>query len=162
MPKAILICGKLASGKSFYSEKLRRKEHAVVLSVDEITLALFDSRLGDMHEEICARTQQHLFQKSLEVLEAGVNIILDWGFWQKRSRDEARAFYETRGIPCETHYIDVPNEIWEKNIDRRNRAVAEGTTAAYPIDAELIGKLESLFEAPTRDEIDVWVVNDWR
>lgn len=162
MPKAILICGKLASGKSVYCENLRRKERAVVLSVDEITLALFDSQLGDKHEEICARTQQYLFQKSLEVMEAGVNIILDWGFWQKRSRDEARAFYETCCIPCEMHYIDVPKEIWKKNIEKRNRAVADGTTAAYPIDAELIGKLERLFEAPTRDEIDVWVVNDWR
>lgn len=64
----------------------------MVLSVDEITLALFDSQLGERHEEICARTQQYLFQKSLEVMEAGVNIILDWGFWQKRSRDEARIF----------------------------------------------------------------------
>lgn len=60
------------------------------------------------------------------------------------------------------HYIDVPKKIWKKNIEVRNRAVADGTTAAYPIDAELIGKLERLFEAPTRDEIDMWVVNDWR
>lgn len=41
MAKVILICGKICSGKSTYAEQLRVQNNAVVLSTDEITLALF-------------------------------------------------------------------------------------------------------------------------
>lgn len=39
--KIYLICGKICSGKSTYSQKLRDEHKAVILSVDEITLVLF-------------------------------------------------------------------------------------------------------------------------
>ena len=80
MPKAILICGKICSGKSFYTETLRKKLGAAVLSCDEITLSVFDGNLGDKHDEICNRIHDYLFGKSVELLEIGVNIILEWGF----------------------------------------------------------------------------------
>ena len=40
MPKVIMTCGKICSGKSTYAQKLRLEYSAVILSVDEITLAL--------------------------------------------------------------------------------------------------------------------------
>ena len=39
MPKVIMICGKLCSGKSTYAKKLQQEGKAVVLSIDEIMLA---------------------------------------------------------------------------------------------------------------------------
>lgn len=39
--KVILICGKRCSGKSTYAERLRDKNNAVILSVDEIMLGVF-------------------------------------------------------------------------------------------------------------------------
>ena len=40
MAKVILICGKICSGKSYYARKLKEKEHAVILSRDEMTYEL--------------------------------------------------------------------------------------------------------------------------
>ena len=159
MPKAILICGKICSGKSFYTETLRRKLSAAVLSCDEITLSVFDGNLGDKHDEICNRIHGYLFGKSVELLEIGVNIILEWGFWSRADRDFARQFYESRGYECEFHYIVISDDDWQRNIDKRNKEVAEGKTSAYYLDDGLLEKLERLFEAPDESEIDVWFVN---
>lgn len=55
MPKVILICGKICSGKSTYAEQVRIQKQAALLSVDEITLALFGQYCGDKHDEYVER-----------------------------------------------------------------------------------------------------------
>lgn len=156
MAKAILICGKICVGKSYYAEKLRVQHGAVLLSVDEITLALFDSYIGEKHDEICEKTQNYLFEKSLEIIEIGCDVVIDWGFWQRDEREFARNFYESRGIDCEFHYIDISDDDWRINIAKRNRAITEGKASAYFVDDGLAAKFGALFEAPSRAEIDIW------
>ena len=157
--KVILICGKICSGKSFYAEKLRREHNAVILSVDEITLAIFGQHIGEKHEEVCERTQKYLFEKSLEIVDIGTDVILDWGFWQREDRDFARDFYKSRGVPCEFHYVDISDEAWKKNLAERNEAVSAGKTSAYFVDENLAEKFGRIFESPDRTEIDVWYEN---
>jgi predicted kinase len=84
-------------------------------------------------------------------------VILDWGFWTKRERDEARAFYAAEGIPAELHYLDIPREEWLKRIAARNRAVLTGEADAYYVDDGLRAKFEAMFEVPSPDEIAVRV-----
>ena len=162
MAKALLICGKIASGKSVYAERIKQQENAVMLSVDELVLSVLGSDLGEKHDEITERVQAYLFAKSVEIIRAGTNVLLDWGFWTKEKRQAARAFYESRSIACEFHYIDVPDAVWHRNIEIRNQAVLDGKTDAYYVDEGLMLKLQSLFEAPDKTEIDVWHVNDWQ
>ena len=162
MAKVFMLCGKIASGKSHYAEMLCRQENAVMLSVDELVLSILGSDLGEKHDEITARVQAYLFEKSVEVVHAGANVLLDWGFWTREKRSAARKFYEDRGIVCEFHYIDVPDDVWRRNIEKRNQAVLAGECSAYFVDEGLMKKLESLFETPSKEEIDVWFVNDWR
>ena len=123
MAKVFMLCGKIASGKSYYAEMLCRKEHAVMLSVDELVLSILGSDLGEKHDEITARIQAYLFEKSAEMVHAGANVLLDWGFWTREKRSAARKFYEDRGISCEFHYIDVPVDVWHRNIEKRNHVV---------------------------------------
>lgn len=162
MAKVIMLCGKIASGKSVYAKALCDRDCIVLLSVDELILSVLGSELGERHDEIAERVQTYLFKKSLEMIRAGSDVLLDWGFWTKARRRAARTFYESRGIACEVHYIDVPDEVWHRNIEIRNRAVLEGATNAYYMDEGLMRKLEALFEAPEKTEIDVWYVNDWQ
>ena len=39
MSKVILTCGKICCGKTTYAQKLCKENNAILLSVDEITLA---------------------------------------------------------------------------------------------------------------------------
>lgn len=156
-PKVICICGKICCGKSTYAQKLRIENKAVILSIDEITLSLFGQHLGDRHDEITGKTQEYLLQKSVEIIETGISVILDWGFWMKKRRDDVRKFYADRGIASEFHYLDISDDVWQERLCNRNDAVLAGKTSAYFVDDNLAAKFERLFEAPHNDEIDIWV-----
>lgn len=157
MAKVILICGKLCSGKSAYAEKLRRETGAVLLSIDEIMLPLFGLYAGEKHDEYAEKTKKYLYDKSVEILHAGADVILDWGFWRKDERAAAKAFYGARNIPCTFHCLDVSDGVWKERIEKRNREIAAGNIIAYPVDENLAAKFASRFEAPDKEEIDVWV-----
>ncbi len=157
MAKAFLICGKICCGKSIYAERLRVENKAVLLSVDEIMIAVFGSYVGDKHDEYTEKIQNYLFQKSVEIIKSGMNVILDWGFWSRCKRSTAREFYTVRGIECEFYYIDVSDEVWKERIAHRNELVLKGEKAAYIIDKNLMAKFVSLFEPPSEREIDIWV-----
>jgi predicted kinase len=125
--------------------------------VDEVMLSLFDEHLGDKHDEYTAKVKKMLFSKSLALLEVGIDVILDWGFWTKSDRQYAREFYRASGFDCDLHYLDIPNDIWKKRIEHRNSLVLEGKTSAYYVDDNLAKKFESIFEEPSPSEIDVWL-----
>ena len=155
MPKAFLICGKICCGKTTYAQKLCNENNAVLLSVDEITLALFGQHCGDKHDEYVERTEKYLLNKSLELIKNNINVVLDWGFWLKEERDYAREFYNSRNIECEFHYINISDETWKARLKKRNSEVIAETTSAYYIDDNLAEKFAAIFEVPSEDEIDV-------
>ncbi len=157
MAKALLICGKICCGKSTYAKRLCAENNAVLLSVDEIMLAIFGPYAGEKHDEYTERIQNYLFQKSIELIKSGMNVILDWGFWSRRKRSTARAFYADRGIECEFHYMDLSDEVWKERIAYRNELVLKGEHGAYLVDENLTAKFASLFEPPLESEIDIWV-----
>ena len=155
MAKVILICGKICCGKTTYSQKLCSENNAVLLSVDEITLALFGQHCGDKHDEYVERTEKYLLNKSLELIQMDINVVLDWGFWTKAERLTVKEFYKSRDIECEIHYIDVSDEIWKYRLNKRNNAVLAEETSAYYVDDNIAAKFASIFEVPKEAEIDV-------
>lgn len=157
MAKVILICGKIASGKSWYCRELLRKSPALLLSVDEVTDRIFDKQLGERHDQISARIRAYLFDKAAEAIAAGADVILDWGFWTRDWRQEASDFFRQRDIPMEWHYMDISDEVWQENIARRNADVLAGRDNSYYVDEGLLDKLVRLFEPPEPGEMDVIV-----
>ncbi len=156
-PKAYLLCGKICSGKSTFAEVLRRRINAVILSCDALTFALFDGNLGDAHDAMSARIHRYLYQKSLDILETGTNVILEWGFWHREERLCAREFFAKQGYECVLYYIYVTDDVWQRNIAQRNHAVRSGNvTDAYLLDDGLMQKLLSAFEEPHPSEIDIY------
>ena len=157
MRKAYLLCGRLCSGKTTYARQLARSRHAVLLSVDEIMLALFGTDAGEAHDALTARLQAYLFQKAAEILDSGIPVVLDWGFWTRRSREEARQFFQERRCDTEMTYLDPPEEVRQRWIADRNDAIAAGREAGYPVDEGLAEKMKALFEAPDFSELDRWI-----
>lgn len=157
MAKVYMMCGRICTGKSTYAKKLRDMHKAVILSVDEITLALFGHDVGDMHDTYVERAEKYLYDKSVEMISSGINVVLDWGFWTKRERDEAKEFYGAKGIECEFHFIDISDEEWISRVEKRNKAVLEGNSDAYYVDEGLAQKFAGIFEKPDKSEIEVWI-----
>ena len=158
MAKVIAICGKICSGKSYYTAQIKEKEKAVVLSCDELTKELFDNNLGEQHDEMTRRICNYFKNKSAELVNAGCTVILDWGFWSLDDRKSLTEFYRTRNIPCEWHYIDVDDSTWRRNIEERNQRILNGGGGSdYYLDEGLMDKLLSKWQPPSEEEIDVWI-----
>lgn len=159
MAIVILICGKICSGKTRYAKSLIKVNSAVLLSSDEITLALFGSNGGQEHGLVVGKLQKYLYQKALEIVEVGINVILDWGFWTQKDRKEAIEFFKEFNVSFEWHYIDSSNEMLRENLKKRNHEIEEDRNLSYYFPDELICRFWDMFEIPTKDEIDVWVNN---
>lgn len=154
--KVILICGKIASGKSYYAKQLSEKENTVILNTDELTYALFDNEQGKSYAERASRANRYLMKKAAEIAEIGCNVILDWGFWTAKERDKTEKYFRSRNIKTEWHYIDIDDISWDMNIRDRNEKVRKGSGGSdFYVTEALKNKVLSLFEIPS-EEIDVW------
>lgn len=158
MPKVLIMCGKICSGKSTYAEKLKSENKAVILSVDELTLALFENQAGEKLDFYVERLKEYFLKKSLDMVEAGADVILDWGFWTKKERDYAREFYDSRNISYQFYYMNVGIDEWKKRILKRNQKIKKEQLEAYPIDEGLLSKVEKMFEEPDRKELKDMII----
>ena len=156
MAKVIMTCGKLCSGKSTYARKLKDELGAVILSIDDLMLTLFPEGAGEMHDVYARRTEAYLLGQSLQILETGTDVILDWGLWTREQRDRLRAFYADHRADCEIHYLRISDEEWNRRIRKRNEGQKDDP-AVYAVDEGLLRKFESIFEEPSAEEADVTV-----
>lgn len=149
MAEVIALCGKICSGKSHYAQRLREQMPAVILSCDELTLML-----PSEHDVLLPKVHRYLMDKAVEIVRAGASVILDFGFWGRADRDEAKAFFAEKGISLKWRYIPVSDADWRRNIEARNAAVLRGEDHSYYVDEGLAQKCTRLFEAPLPGELD--------
>ena len=155
MAKAIITCGKICSGKSFYSNKIKNELNAVIISPDEATYDLINNEQGKFYDIFSERLNNYLTKKVGEIVQAGANVIYERGLWSKKERKKIREFYENMGIQYEIHYIYVDNETWKKNIDERNKRITDGNGGSnFYLNNGLMKKLELLWEEPDSSEVD--------
>ena len=156
MAKLLCICGKIGCGKTYYANRLKEQEHAVILSTDEVTYDLTNNQQGEGYDEFARRVNLYLRKKAVEIVNAGCTVILDWGFWTKENRKEIKRYGENNGVLVEMHYIDIDDKTWYENIEKRNNEVISGNGgSSFYVDEGLLNKVYSLFEIPEKEEIDI-------
>ena len=157
MAKLLCICGKIGCGKTYYANRLKEPEHAVILSTDEVTYDLTNNQQGEGYDEFARRVNLYLRKKAVEIVNAGCTVVLDWGFWTKENRKEIKRYGENNGVLVEMHYIDIDDKTWYENIEKRNNEVISGNGgSSFYVDEGLLNKVSSLFEIPEKEEIDIW------
>jgi predicted kinase len=153
-----MICGKVGAGKTTYARGLAEDRRALLLSLDEWMLHLYDEHMPrevfDARIDLCMELMLRLTER---LVPLGNDVVLDCGFWRRRRRDEVRARIQASGGQPILHYLDVPAE------ERWRRLVARGAEqAAYKIDADMFELFEGWFEPPTEDEKPVrWERSTW-
>ena len=156
MAKVILICGKICSGKTYYSNMIKDKYNAVIISPDEATYELINNEQGEFYNIFSRRLNKYLTKKVGEIVKSGANVIFERGLWTKEDRINTKKYYKEKNIECEIHYVYVDNETWKKNIAERNKRVQEGRGGSdFYLDEGLMKKLESMWEEPTDNEYDI-------
>lgn len=156
MGKVILVCGKICSGKSYYSKALRDSLNAVIISPDEATYELINNEQGEFFDIFSERLMAYLTKKVGEIAKAGANVIFERGLWSKSEREKTVGYYKENGIECELHYVCVDDETWKQNIAERNKRIEDGNGGSdFYMDEGLMKKLTSMWEEPTEAEVDV-------
>ena len=154
MAEVLLMWGRSCSGKSGWARAICEETGALCLSVDELMLDLLPERLGEMHDQVTEKAQNYLLHLAARIAKAGVPVVLDWGFWTRRSRSAARAFFREAGVPCRLYYLEIGDAALRCNIAHRNARVRRGETRDYFVDEGLFQKMQSRFEPPEEGEID--------
>lgn len=156
MGKVVIVCGKICSGKSYYSKSIKDSLNAVIISPDEATYELINNEQGEFYNVFSERLNKYLTKKVGEIAQAGANVIFERGLWSKEDRKNIREYYKNEGIECEIHYVCVDDETWKQNIIERNNRIAEGKgDSDFYLDEGLLEKLESKWEEPSKEEVDV-------
>lgn len=157
MAKVIILCGKIASGKSYYANELRSQTNAIVLSVDELMLKLSDTCLGLRHDDIAIRCENYFYELAEQLIASGHNVIIDFGYWSMNERESAKAYFHERGIEVELHYVKISEEKRYRQLEIRNeklRSMNSEKGRVYIINEELRHRLDTKFEEPSSQEYD--------
>ncbi len=143
-----LICGFLGVGKTTFSRALEAQTSGVRFSSDELYLRLFAN--GPTHElnpDALARLVNALNELWPRVAAAGVDVILDFGFWHRSLRDEVRRLALSIEAESRLYWLQCPDEFALERCLRRN-----GTAGSFLVSAEGFFGMKSRFEPPGADE----------
>ena len=153
-----LMVGLPGSGKTTLARELEADYSALRLTVDEWHVRLFGMDVNDdsgeadfsTHNARHAALESLLWETAVKVLTLGVDVILDFGFWTRRERDELRARARNLGVGFKIHFADVSEELLLERIKARNRQLPSGT---FHIPEDKLKEWIRLFEAPLPDEL---------
>jgi predicted kinase len=90
-----------------------------------------------------------MWDTALQVLRAGVDVVLDWNQWNRERRAEWAARARGQGFEPVPHFIRVRLDTAIAQASVRN---AQGPPHAHTLDAAAIRHLASIFEEPGDDE----------
>lgn len=155
MSKVIAVVGKIGCGMSFYVNILKDREKAILFANDDIVKSLFTSSNLDF-DLFIKQANDYLLNKSVEFLDKGNDIILNWGFSKKSQRDYIRKFYNELGYSIVWHYIDVDDITLSKNIELDKKIQFNSFAEKSFFSDEFITNNNKEFEIPDKSEIDVW------
>ncbi len=151
-----LVCGLTGAGKSTYAEALRRDLQGVRFSIDEWNNRLFfmDRHPASDFNWFYDRVQRSCAQMratAQQVLEAGVPVIFDCGFTDRKER---QIFYDWAGAlnrDVALHFVDVDIETRWQRVRKRN--TEKGETFMLEVTREMFDFMETIWEAPGLDEM---------
>ena len=148
-----LMVGLPCSGKTTLAKSLEKECNALLLSTDKWHIKLFgkDTHLIDHneHDRMHKNIEEIEWEIAKRVLFLGIDVILDFGFWNREERhyfkSEARKF----GFEFKIHYLDVSEEELFKRLEKRNKELSE---EVFKIPKENMKKYIEVFEPVIEEE----------
>ncbi|MGO1769215.1 MAG: AAA family ATPase [Microbacterium sp.] len=150
-PRVVMMCGPGGAGKTTYSKRLER-EGWTRLSFE---VEFWDRGITTMPSaDVVAEVATDLKARLLRHVAAGDDVVLDFGFWFRRQRDEYRALLAPHGLVPETIYIATSLETILSRVDDRHGRQADD----WPLTEQTATEYFERFEPPTPSEGPLEVV----
>jgi predicted kinase len=149
-PTVYLICGFIGAGKSTFSKMLEEETDAVRITKDEWSIKLIGNDptitgYAEWDSKITGLSRDFAFY----LAEKGIDVILDEGFWERKTREEMRKRANAIGAKVVMYFLDTPIETIRERVLRRNNNL---TKESFEISREMLDDYLKYWEPPTKDE----------
>jgi len=154
-----LLSGYIASGKSTLADLLKDEYGAVVFSADEWVLGLLGQDFPVERFNECGDNVKNMIWSvaSTLVRDHGLDVVLDFSFWQRAERDAFKARVRALGANFRLYHTSCPDEIILERLERRNRELPPGNFFIAP---ETFRMWREAFEPPTpAEDADVLILD---
>ncbi len=147
MATLLLMCGLPGAGKTTLAKRLETDRGALRLTPDEWILALGIDPYDEPRRAVVEGIQWDVARRALEL---GTSVILDFGFWSRRERDDFRARASALGAGFEIHFVTASRDELLARLRQRN---ADTGLAEVQVEAEQLDAYIPSFEPPAPEEL---------
>ena len=144
-PVAHLVHGYLGAGKTTVAKRLAIELGAVRYSPDEWMVKLYgDDPPADRFAEYLTRVFDVINTQWPSILACGVDVILDFGFWTRESRDSARRRAAEVNAATTLYWVRCAEEVARARCNARNQDLQGSLYIADNTFEVLKGRFEPL------------------
>jgi len=150
-PTLFLMVGLPGAGKTTLAKKLEIERPALRLTPDEWIPVLYGENLSqEKLDSVRDPVEAMQWQIAAAALRLGVDVMLDFGLWSRRERDDFRARAAALGAKAEICFLDVSCAELSARLAARNENLPPGT---FHVSQEQLDLWWSWFQPPTADEL---------
>jgi predicted kinase len=121
MPVVHMVHGYLGAGKTTFSKRLELELPAVRFSPDEWMVTLYGhDPPAAQFEEYLRRVFEIAHDTWPKVTRAGLDVVLDFGFWSRRLRDQVRAMAAALGADTRIYALRCSERTARQRCLQRN------------------------------------------
>lgn len=154
-PTIHIIHGFICSGKTTFAEKLAKEKNAIIFSFDEWMVKIFGPKHSDLEGfKYGSKIQDLISSVYRRILELGIDVILDDGFWLRSDRDRIRRYAIENGFDCILYSINCPEKILIQRL--RNRNARQSDDSVYISESKFMNSKQH-FEPLGQDEESIHI-----
>jgi predicted kinase len=145
------FCGKMASGKTTLSKKLKSDHNAILISEDIWLSKLYPEEIStfDDYLRYSSRLKPIVSQHVQDMLAHGISVVLDFPGNVPSQRQWFRSIFEAAKVNHVLHYIVAPDSLCKAQLCKRNAEQPEGSMVMSEAEFDYI---TAYFQPPTTDE----------
>lgn len=146
-----ILCGKMASGKTTLSKKLRDEHGAILISEDVWLSKLYGNEIENFEDYIryTRRLRDTLSEHIQDLLKKDLDVVLDFSANTVRQRVWFKELFETAVVEHTLHYIVASDELCKRQLKKRSNHLPKGAKFTTDEEFDMITKY---FEAPSVEE----------
>ena len=149
-PTVYLLCGFIGAGKTTFARKLEERTGAVRITKDEWLIRLIgNDPTIDGYEEYDSRICELSRDVAFQLVEKGIDVIIDEGFWAREERALLRSRIEKMGAEVVLYYLDTPIQTIRERVARRS---ANPTKDSFRISRAMLDNYLAYWQPPSEDE----------